>query len=242
MPVAPRPAPGRPAAPPGSAPEHRTALAPLARLLGTALARYLRFVAATSHFADRAVTQDQIVFAVWHESNLVAATAAWALREDRRFVSFSTRGFRGIMMNAMLRSMGSEVITLPDEGGATRAEAGRMSLELARMAAAGWTLVVSCDGPFGPYRQAKPGVLLVARESGLPIQPWAVAIRPALRLRGRWDRHLVPLPFSRFRVVEGTQIRVPARARLKPLLAQLQAELDRIATLADARMGRSGEG
>ena len=43
----------------------------------------------------------------------------------------------------------------------------------------------------------------MARESGIPIQPWAVAIRPALRLNGRWDKHLVPLPFCRMRVDEG---------------------------------------
>ena len=33
------------------------------------------------------------------------------------------------------------------------------------------SLVVSPDGPLGPYRRAKPGALIVARESGLPLQP-----------------------------------------------------------------------
>ncbi len=208
----------------------------LGRLIGHGLGWYLRLVAATSRFSGPPVIQEQTIFAIWHESNLVAATAAWHLRRNRRIVSFSTRGFRGIMMNAMLRSMGSGVVTLPDEGSATRAEAARLSLELARVARSGHTVVVSCDGPFGPYRVAKPGALLVARESGLPIQPWAVAVRPALRLRSRWDRHLVPLPFSRMRVEEGEQIRVAPRERLKPLLAHLQAELQRVAEIADERM------
>ncbi len=208
----------------------------LARLVGGAIGWYLRLCAATSRFSGPPVNQGQIVFAIWHESNLVAATAAWHLRNEQRIVSFSTRGFRGIVMNAMLRSMGSGVVTLPDEGDSTRGEAGRLSLQLARIGKSGHTLVVSCDGPFGPYRVAKPGALLVAREAGLPIQPWAVAIRPALRLRGRWDRHLVPLPFSRMRVEEGEEIRVGPREKLKPLLARLQAELVRIAELADARM------
>ncbi len=188
------------------------------------------------------MTQEQVIFAIWHESNLVAATAAWRLRDEQRIVSFSTRGFRGIVMNAMLRSMGSGVVTLPDPGGNTRAEAGRLSLELARIGRGGRTLVVSCDGPFGPYRVAKPGALLVARESRLPIQPWAVSIRPTLRLRGRWDRHLVPLPFSRMRVEQGEQIRVSPRERLKPLLARLQGDLERIAEIADRRMAGDGRG
>ena len=222
--------------------EERTPFAWAARLMGTALAWYLRFVAATSRFPHPEVNQEQTVFAVWHESNLAAATASWRLRHDRHFVSFSTRGFRGIMMNAMLRAMGCGVVTLPEEGRATRAEAGRLSLELARVAREGRTVVVSCDGPFGPYRKAKPGVLLVAREAAVPIQPWAVSVRPTLRLRGRWDRHLVPLPFSRIRVWEGDLISVGPRTPLKPLLARLQGELDRVAGLADARMAGEAPG
>jgi lysophospholipid acyltransferase (LPLAT)-like uncharacterized protein len=100
--------------------------------------------------------------------------------------------------------------------------------------------VVSCDGPLGPYRVAKPGVLIVAREAGLPIQPWAVAIRPALRLNGRWDRHLVPLPFCRMRVDEGAQIRVATREALKPRVRELQAALDGVQDLADRRMEPRG--
>ena len=95
---------------------------------------------------------------------------------------------------------------------------------------------MSPDGPFGPYRRAKPGALIVAREAGLPIQPWAVAVRPPLRLRNRWDRHLLPLPFCRLRVEEAPPIRVGARQRLRPLLAELQAALDAVAARADERM------
>jgi lysophospholipid acyltransferase (LPLAT)-like uncharacterized protein len=94
-------------------------------------------------------------------------------------------------------------------------------------------VVVSPDGPLGPYRRAKPGALIVARESRIPIQPWAVAVRPALRLTGRWDRHLVPLPFCRLRVEEAPTIHVEPRERLRPLLERLQAALDDVAARAD---------
>ncbi|HEY7847948.1 MAG TPA: hypothetical protein VIC83_07145, partial [Candidatus Limnocylindria bacterium] len=175
-------------------------------------------------------------FAIWHETNLVGAIAAWKLRHDRRAVSFSTRGFRGIVMNTMLRSFGARVVTLPDEGMGTRTEAAAMARELAALGRSGHTLVVSCDGPFGPYRVAKPGVVMVARESGLPIQPWAVASRPPFRLSRRWDRMIVPLPFGRLRVFQGSVLEVAERDRVKPRLAELQAELDRIQELADDRI------
>jgi lysophospholipid acyltransferase (LPLAT)-like uncharacterized protein len=126
------------------------------------------------------------------------------------------------------------VIALPAES--NRAEAAKLARELARIGREGSSLVVSCDGPSGPYRVAKPGVLIVARESGIPIQPWAVAVRPPWRLKGRWDRHLVPLPFCRMRVEEGEPISIAPRETLKPRLAELQAALDGVQTLADQRM------
>jgi lysophospholipid acyltransferase (LPLAT)-like uncharacterized protein len=200
------------------------------------MALYLRLVAATARTSGPPVVQGQVIFAIWHESNLVACTAAFRLRKTKRVISFSTRGFRGIVMNTMLESMGSAVVALPEEG--KRSEAARLALELARIGREGESLVVSCDGPLGPYRVAKPGVLIVARESGIPIQPWAVSIRPAIRLNGRWDRHLVPLPFCRMRVDEGPPIHLAAREPLKPRLAELQSALEAVASLADRRMAK----
>jgi lysophospholipid acyltransferase (LPLAT)-like uncharacterized protein len=198
------------------------------------MALYIRLVAATARTSGPPVIQGQVLFAIWHESNLVAAAAAYRLRATKRFISFSTRGFRGIVMNTMLESMGSGVVALPDES--NRAEAAKLARELARIGRDGLTLVVSCDGPIGPYRVAKAGALIVARESGIPIQPWAVAIRPAWRLNGRWDRHLVPVPFCRMRVEEGAPIPIAPREKLKPRLAELQAALDGVQALADRRM------
>ena len=203
---------------------------PLARLVGRAMAAYVRLVAATCR-VDGSVTQDQVVLAFWHEYNLAAAVAAWRMRRQRYHVSFSTQTFRGEVMTAMLAALGSGSVPLPAEG--QHAEAARLSLELARLGREGASPVVSPDGPFGPYRRAKPGALIAARESGLPVQPWAIAVRPSVRLRGRWDRHVVPLPFSRLRVYEGQPIAVGERERLRPALDRLQVELDAAADRAD---------
>jgi lysophospholipid acyltransferase (LPLAT)-like uncharacterized protein len=233
--------PPPPDSPPDLMREERVPHAWLARLFGQALALYVRLVARTARIRLRTVTQDQVVFAIWHESNLVAAVAAYRLRPNHVHVSFSTRRFRGIVMNTMLRGLGWDAVTLPDPGSpASRAEATSVSRAMARVGREGKSPVASCDGPLGPYRVAKPGVLIVARESGLPVLPWAVAIRPPLRLEGRWDRQLVPLPFCRMRVEEAPLIRIGPRDRIKPVLAHLQAELERIATLADRHMAPGG--
>jgi lysophospholipid acyltransferase (LPLAT)-like uncharacterized protein len=221
---------------PSLAHEERVRFGWLARLFGRGLALYVRLVARTARISGPPVRQEQVVFAIWHESNLVAAAAAYRLRGQQRHVSFSTRRFRGIVMNTMLRGLGWEAVTLPDPGAESRSEATSVSRRMARVAAEGKSLVASCDGPLGPYRVAKPGVLILARESGVPVLPWAVAVRPPLRLTRRWDRQLVPLPFCRMRVDEAPLIEVGPRDRIKPILVHLQAELERIAELSDRRM------
>jgi lysophospholipid acyltransferase (LPLAT)-like uncharacterized protein len=204
---------------------------PLAGLIGRLMAAYVRLVAATSRL-EGSVTQEQVVLAFWHEYNLVAATAAFKLRRGRPHVSFSTQTFRGEVMNAMLAAIGAGSVPLPAEN--ERAEATRLSRELARLGREGATVAVSPDGPEGPYRRAKPGALIVARESALPLQPWAVAARPSFRLRRRWDRHVVPFPFGRISVIEAEPIAVAEREPIRPLLARLQSALDEVAARADA--------
>jgi lysophospholipid acyltransferase (LPLAT)-like uncharacterized protein len=183
------------------------------------------------------VTQDPAVLAFWHEYNLVAAAAAHRLRRHQHHVSFSTQAFRGQVMTAMLAALDAGSVPLPAEG--ERAEAAKLSREMARLGREGASLVVSPDGPVGPYRRAKPGALIVARESGLPLQPWAVAARPVIRLGGRWDRHIVPLPFCRLRVEEAEPISVAPRERLRPLLVRLQTALDEVTDRTEAATHRS---
>ena len=68
--------------------------------------------------------------------------------------------------------------------------------------------MVTPDGPWGPYRVAKPGALIVARHAGFRLLPVAVRAKPAIRLTGRWDRQLVPLPFSRLTLLAGEPLTV----------------------------------
>jgi hypothetical protein len=203
----------------------------MARTIGRAMALYARLVAATARMGGDRVNREPVVLAFWHEYNLVAAIAALRVRRHQHHVSFSTQTFRGQVMDAMLGALGAGSVPLPPEG--DRAGAARLTLDMARLGREGASVVISPDGPLGPYRQAKPGALIVAREAGLGIQPWAVIARPSIRLGRRWDRHVVPLPFCRLRVVEGMPITVAERERLRPKLAELQAELDRVAHVAD---------
>jgi lysophospholipid acyltransferase (LPLAT)-like uncharacterized protein len=223
--------------------QHATAARPsvrfvwLAHLFGRLLAVYVRIVAATSRVSGT-LTDGQAVLVFWHEYNLIALIVMLARRRGLRHVSFSTRGFRGLVVTTMLARLGVRAIPLPDEG-ANRAEARALAVAMARLAGEGFSLAVTPDGPFGPYRAAKPGAAIVAQAAGLPIVPLAFQTRPAPRLGRRWDRQLVPMPFGRIRVEQGMPMRIGPNDRIRRRLAELQAELNRIADDADRRDGMS---
>ncbi|MDQ2940620.1 MAG: hypothetical protein M3R05_00365 [Chloroflexota bacterium] len=213
-------------------PAARARFAAPARLLGIGLALYLRLVARTSRISGD-VTRHPVVLTFWHEYNLAVFVVAVRVRGDLRHASFSTRGFRGAVIDAMLEhsTVPMRILPLPPES--DRAAGRAFALRLGELGEAGWSPIVTPDGPFGPYRVVKPGALIVARASGLPIQPWAIELRPLVRLPGRWDRHVIPLPFGRLRVVAGEPIALAGRERLSPRIVELQTALDRITSLAD---------
>lgn len=63
------------------------------------------------------------------------------------------------------------------------------------------------DAPRGPARVSKPGIVVLAKRTGLPIVPVAFAAKRSWRLKN-WDRTILPKPFSRFVVVYGQPFRV----------------------------------
>lgn len=198
------------------------------------MAWYLRLVARTARIGP--VTRDQVVLTFWHEYNLALFVVAAARRGDLRHASFTTDTPRGTVIRTIFESLAQVrgqvvILPLPD---APDAAAGRaLARRLGDLGAAGYSLVVTPDGPWGPYRAAKPGALIVARHARLPILPLAVRARPALRLTGRWDRQLLPLPFSRIDLVAGPPLKVEPRGSLRPLIARLQIVLDAVTAEAE---------
>ena len=79
------------------------------------------------------------------------------------------------------------------------------------------------DGPRGPARVVKPGLLLLAQRAGAAIVPILVSARWHIEV-GSWDRMQIPLPLSRVRIRLAEPIEVPRdlpEAKLEALRAQI---------------------
>ena len=74
---------------------------------------------------------------------------------------------------------------------------------LIRAAREGHDLAVTPDGPGGPARHFKPGALLAAAVTGLPIIPVAAGATTGWHA-GSWDAFLVPKPLARVRLRYGS--------------------------------------
>lgn len=185
------------------------------------------------------VTSDQVILTFWHEYNLAMYVVAAARRGTQPHASFTTDTPRGTVIATIFESLArhpGQVVLLPLPEERDREAARQLARRLGDLGRSGFSLVVTPDGPWGPYRVAKPGALLVARQSGLPILPLAVRARPAIRLRGRWDRQLLPLPFSRLILVAGDVLRVADDQPLRPQVPALQERLDRVTAAAEGRL------
>jgi lysophospholipid acyltransferase (LPLAT)-like uncharacterized protein len=105
--------------------------------------------------------------------------------------------------------------------------------QLIRLAREGHSLFITPDGPRGPRMQVNKGIIDIARLSGLPILPAAIATSGGREL-DTWDRFLVPSPFSRIGIRWGTPVHIARdgdaaddAARLETALTLLQRAVDR---------------
>jgi len=102
-----------------------------------------------------------------------------------------------------------------------------------RMTRAGTVFAILPDGPRGPARQVKPGVIALAIATGANVVPVGVAARRAHRF-GSWDRALLPLPFTRVHCVYGAPLAVPKDAEnIDELEAELTAALNCVTEAAE---------
>jgi len=155
--------------------------------------------------------------ALYHESML---PSLFAFR-DRSYSVAISRSRDGDLVAAALRRLG---YASPVRGSSSKGGTAAL-LGLVRMLEEGTTVGILVDGPRGPARAPKAGVLSVARLSGIRIQPVAFAARPALRIRS-WDRSLIPLPFARVLCLFGEALEID------PMLDDAKEE-DQLALLND---------
>ena len=179
---------------------------------------------------DRLRRQNRrILYAFWHQRQVFFT---WSHRGDPTAILVS-RSRDGELIAKTMRLCGLQAC----RGSSTRGGAAA-ARELMETVASGLDIGITPDGPKGPARQVKPGVLYVAQKLGIPILPITNALSRRLEFSRSWDRYQVPLPFGRGAVVYDEPIEVGPGDDLEKKAAQLKESLDRITEQAEKAVGR----
>jgi lysophospholipid acyltransferase (LPLAT)-like uncharacterized protein len=138
------------------------------------------------------------VFLLWHEALL---PLLWHhRRQDIAIVVSENRD--GQYLADFALKLGYRAVRGSSSRGAARALLGAV-----RELRAGRSVAFTPDGPRGPRRELKPGVVAAAQRGGAVIVPIQARTDAEWRLHS-WDRFLIPKPAARVTVVYGRPFEV----------------------------------
>jgi lysophospholipid acyltransferase (LPLAT)-like uncharacterized protein len=165
----------------------------------------------------------------WHRC---VFPAAFYFR-DRDISVMTSRSFDGEYIARIIEKFGFRAVRGSTSRGAVRALLGMHTvIEEGRVAA------FTIDGPRGPVYVAKPGPVLLARNTGAPIRCFYVAVKDAWVLNS-WDRFVIPKPFTCAHVRWSSPIDIPRErdSDAARYHAQMQLALERVRDQASSRVG-----
>jgi hypothetical protein len=185
-----------------------------------------------AHLEEALAHAPSLVPCYWHQHQLYCGKF---LVQQRRLtvgwlISPSVDGEIGAMM---VRRLGAVAI----RGSSTHTGARALRDYYQALVKDNISPVITPDGPRGPRFKFKPGALLLAQMSGRPMLPMAYAASRAWLIK--WDKFVIPIPFSRIVIAIGPPRYVPRvtdAAGLGLLQAQMEAELKRLFGVARAAL------
>jgi lysophospholipid acyltransferase (LPLAT)-like uncharacterized protein len=133
------------------------------------------------------------VFLLWHEALL---PLLWQHRHQGVAIVVS-EAREGQYLSDLALAWGYAAV----RGSSTRGGA-RALLGAVRQLQAGRAVAFTPDGPKGPRREMKPGVVAAAQRGGGVIVPIHAEADRAWRLHS-WDRFMIPKPLARVRITYG---------------------------------------
>jgi lysophospholipid acyltransferase (LPLAT)-like uncharacterized protein len=165
-----------------------------------------------------ALWHDILLMPLWRHRNLGVAIVVSEARDGQYLADVAAR-------------FGFDAVRGSSTRGGSRALLGAL-----RVLQAGRMVAFTPDGPRGPRRVLKPGVVAAAQQAGVPIVAVHAVPDRAWRFRS-WDRFCVPQPFTRVRIGYSEPLLVaPGEAGLAAGVAATESALGRLA----AELGEAG--
>lgn len=180
-------------------------------LLSRALFGIIRLLALTYRFRcpqgsrqTAADAQGGYLLAIWHQ-NLFAGILAQSGRPHCVMVS---RSRDGEWVSDICGKLGHQVMRGSSRRGETDKGGKQAKDEMIEALRNGVPGAITVDGPKGPAHEVKPGIVDMARVSGLSIIPY-LPLPHRYWSFPSWDAFRLPKPFTRIDIHYGAPIAVP---------------------------------
>ncbi|MBX3519477.1 MAG: lysophospholipid acyltransferase family protein [Xanthobacteraceae bacterium] len=219
------------------------------RILGRSVASYLRLVWKTQRVtlepADLYEWIDgelPLILTFWHGQHFLAPFVPKSHHRAKVMISRSyDADVNAIAAEALgigtIRGSGTHRKNFHEKGGVA---ATRQMIETLEQ---GINVAMTADVP-KISRRAGLGIVSIAKHSGRPIYPVAIATSRRVVMKRSWDKSSLHLPFGRAALVAGKPIAVAADsddAALERARKQVEDELNRVTARAEELVGRNAK-
>ena len=172
-----------------------------------------------SGYADHG--PERYFFCMWHDSFLIPIFAG----RPRNMAALASQHHDASHLTEAMKMVG--ILTV--RGSTNRGGVGalRQMMEVAK----NYHICITPDGPRGPRRQMKSGIVFLASRTGRPVVPVISACERSWRIQGNWTDLMIPKPFTTVYGLTGEPINVPpklSREELDHYTSMLQEAMDRL--------------
>jgi lysophospholipid acyltransferase (LPLAT)-like uncharacterized protein len=133
------------------------------------------------------------IYAFWHESLPLHFTTNLRMKKPQIWLQHPMLFMKPI--HVCVKMMGLTEMAYGSSGNSGKAALERVNAQLKN----GYSTMINPDGPAGPIKKLKVGVLIMAKETGVPIIPVTMDASPKW-VMNTWDKKKQPLPFSKIRI------------------------------------------
>ncbi len=179
----------------------------------------LRLWIASWRFSGNVPADRPNIMLMWHEELFPILKCA----SHQQWVVIVSPSKDGDFLSKLLSSWGYKIIR---GSASTHYKAVRVLRETIQLANDN-KITLGIDGPKGPRREIKIGMLLAAQRTGVPVYLVRIKAR-GLRLHKTWDKSFFPWPFARITLVQSGPITIDKdldRDALQKLGRQLSGQL-----------------
>lgn len=155
-------------------------------------------------FKNEEVLKDSrnYIYSLWHHNLIAYFIINIRYKQDYVWLNHPVWYMKPI--HILLWFMGTKGLVLGSSG-----NSGRVALnKVVGYLKEGSNTVINPDGPSGPIKQLKSGVLDMSIDSGVPVIAVKISSTNSIVLSRTWDNKWIPLPFSKILIEFSNPIQV----------------------------------